>query len=101
MSLEKEVMDSNGRFVRRFAKQVLDTGYCLTGAVSTCIQFDASLDESYCHVALISLLNGRTKDDNLLLLIKEVILPKEFEGRKVFMKYIEYNPNEKEHRFAF
>lgn len=89
MSLETEVRDSNDRFVRQFAKQVLDTGYVLTGAVSTCAQFDASLDESYCHVALISPLNKRTKDDNLLALIRNIILPKEFEGRRVFMKYIE------------
>ncbi|MBU2637583.1 MAG: hypothetical protein KJ955_01275 [Nanoarchaeota archaeon] len=101
MSLETEVRDSNDRFVQQFAKQILDAGYCLTGAVSTCAQFDPLLDESYCHVALISPGNVKRKDDTLLAIIKEVILPPEFEGRRVFMKYIEFNPNEKEHRFNF
>lgn len=38
--LEKEVRDSNGRFVKQYAKQITDIGYGLAGAVSTCIQYD-------------------------------------------------------------
>lgn len=98
--LEKEVRDSNDRFVTTFAKPITDIGYGLTGAVSTSIQYDPNADESYCHVALISPLQNKKKDDNLLLIIKEVILPKEFEGRRVFMHYMEINPDEKVHKLT-
>ena len=100
MSLETEVMDSNGRFVKQFSRQIMDLGYALTGAVSTCAQYDPKAGESYCHVALISPLSGKQKDENLLLLIRNIILPKEFEGRKVFVQYMEINPDEKVQKLA-
>ncbi|MDI6738194.1 MAG: hypothetical protein QME12_06820 [Nanoarchaeota archaeon] len=99
-ALEKEVMDSNDRFVREFARPITDMGYGLTGAVSTCNQYDPDGDESYCHVALISPLQRKNKDDNLLLLIRDVILPKEFEDKRVFMRYLDFNPNENPHKLS-
>lgn len=98
--LEKEVRDSNDRFVAKFARQITDMGYGLTGAVSTSMQYDPNADESYCHVALITPLQRKTKDDNLLLLIKDIILPKEFEGRRVFVHYMDFNPDEKQHKLS-
>lgn len=95
MSLETDMMDSNSRFVKKFAKPILDTGYVLTGAVSTCAQYEPDGDESYCHVALISPGTLKRKDETLFAIIREAILSKEFEERKVFVRYIEFNPIEK------